>query len=123
MTLQEQRAELAAGVQHAVAPHWADAERLASPHELLAPRREATVIVSTPSMGGESGFVRAGEELRMSTPRAAVKLASLAAGIGLAALLSGPGFAGENFRAHSRAMPRGTNANNIAATAKTAMNR
>src|SRR6187455_1450092 len=41
----------------------------------------------------KSGFVRAGEELRMSTPRAAVKLASLAAGIGLAALLSGPGLA------------------------------
>src|SRR3954464_13390520 len=44
----------------------------------------------------KSGFVRAGEELRMSTPRAAVKLASLAAGIGLAALLSGPGFAAED---------------------------
>src|SRR3954454_21565218 len=44
----------------------------------------------------KSGFVRAGEELRMSTPRAAVKLASLAAGIGLAALLSGPGFAADD---------------------------
>ena len=32
----------------------------------------------------------------MSTPRAAVKLASLAAGIGLAALLSGPGFAADD---------------------------
>src|SRR3954452_5997045 len=44
----------------------------------------------------KSGFVRAGEELRMSTPRAAVKLASLAAVMGLAALLSGPGFAGDD---------------------------
>jgi murein L,D-transpeptidase YcbB/YkuD len=44
----------------------------------------------------KSGFVRAGEELRMSTPRAAVKLAYLAAGIGLAALLSGPGFAADD---------------------------
>ena len=32
----------------------------------------------------------------MSTPRAAVKLASLTAGIGLAALLSGPGFAADD---------------------------
>jgi hypothetical protein len=44
----------------------------------------------------KSGFVRAGEESRMSTPRAAVKLASLAAGIGLAALLSGPGLAADD---------------------------
>src|SRR5215204_7675486 len=53
----------------------------------------------------KSGFVRAGEELRMSTPRAAVKLAYLAAGIGLAALLSGPGFAADDAVAADIVLP------------------
>ena len=41
----------------------------------------------------------------MSTPRAAVKLASLAAGIGLAALLSGPGFAADDAVAPDIVLP------------------